>query len=321
MTRALKNESGPSQPAYARKYGQAVIEAGYDICLIRPGTKRPWGNKWEARKYNSSSLEVELNQKTEMFGIGIKTAYTPLVDIDCYDEDVVAELRKLVEETLGESIVRIGEYPKTGIVYRADQPFPKIQSGAYFDEQGRRVKLEVLGEGQQFVAYAIHPDTKEPYRWEGKLHPAIVPANELHSIAREDAKLFADHFDMIAEREGWARAGSQRQLIKPGVDRTDPFADVKDIVGLSIDDQRAELMQIPGAADYDTWIDVGMACYHENTGSNDGRSPSQRASIPMPFDANGRAGNIGAAPLRRWPAAQTRQNAHRHSARSNESGS
>ncbi|MBY0361944.1 MAG: PriCT-2 domain-containing protein, partial [Phreatobacter sp.] len=51
--------------------------------------------------------------------------------------------------------LRIGRAPKRLLVYRAATPFA-----------GRkRHPLELLARGQQFVAYAVHPDTGRPYEW------------------------------------------------------------------------------------------------------------------------------------------------------------
>lgn len=49
----------------------------------------------------------------------------------------------------------IGRAPKRLLVYRTSAPFRGI----------RRAPLEVLCLGQQFVAYADHPDTGQPYAW------------------------------------------------------------------------------------------------------------------------------------------------------------
>lgn len=51
--------------------------------------------------------------------------------------------------------LRLGRAPKRLLVYRTSSPFRGI----------RRAPLEVLCLGQQFVAYAVHPDTGQPYAW------------------------------------------------------------------------------------------------------------------------------------------------------------
>ena len=52
------------------------------------------------------------------------------------------------------------------LVYRAEHAgWGKASSAIYDDMFDGKCQLEVLGDGQQFVAYHIHPDTKQPYEW------------------------------------------------------------------------------------------------------------------------------------------------------------
>ena len=61
---------------------------------------------------------------------------------------------------------------ENGLAYRAEVTFPKISTPEFIlpgDDptvpgyKGHRV--EILAEGQQFVAYGIHPDTLASYQW------------------------------------------------------------------------------------------------------------------------------------------------------------
>ena len=157
--------------AYLKKYGAVTRDHGYDICFIRPGEKRPFGKEWEETKHGPKKLAWAMRTGKENYGVGIKTKHNPLVDIDCYDEDIVAEMIEFTEALCGETLKRVGMPPKTGLLYRTDEPFRKVQSQTYLDDEGRRVKCEVLADGQQFVAFHIHPDTKKPYRWADKESP------------------------------------------------------------------------------------------------------------------------------------------------------
>lgn len=55
---------------------------------------------------------------------------------------------------------------------RAENPLPicgregrnrKMSSAKFVDEKGEKHQVEILGAGQQFVAYGIHPETGKPY--------------------------------------------------------------------------------------------------------------------------------------------------------------
>jgi hypothetical protein len=182
--------------AYLSKYGPLALANGYEIIPIKPGTKRPPFDGWEDIRATKKQLGRWIDNGRSKHGVGVLTRLTPLVDIDCRDPDIVEKMIAFTEELLGESLQRVGQAPKTGIVYRAAEPFKKVNSKTFIDPDNREddsgkvigQKLEVLGDGQQFVAFAIHPDTQEPYRWLDKEGPHNAPAAELPEITRDDAE-------------------------------------------------------------------------------------------------------------------------------------
>lgn len=255
--------------AYLAKYGASVLDNGYSICFIRPGEKRPFGKEWEEKVHGPKLLAKFIERGNGHFGVGIKTKRTPLVDIDCYDEKIVRQMRRFVEERIGPGLERVGLPPKLGMLYRARKPFTKVQSKTFIDDEGRSVKLEVLGDGQQFVAFHIHPDTGEPYRWKDKRHPGNTPADELQEITEEDAVEFAAEFERLARKRGWSEKLTKSQaLAKQNSD--DPFITDKQIVEMPAEELRARLQMVPNAEEYETWFFVGMALYHQFGGSDEG---------------------------------------------------
>lgn len=258
--------------AYLAKYGRAVLDHGFDICFIRPGTKRPFGKDWEAKKHGEATVERAVANGKRDFGVGIKTARTPMVDIDCYDEKLVRRMEKFVTERLGEGMKRVGLDPKLGLVYRSKKPFTKVQSKTYIDDEGRPVKLEILGDGQQFVAFAVHPDTGKPYKWLTDETPNNTHRDQLPPITREDAMDFVSEFERLCEKKGWPQKVARRSSLERGgkLDLDDPFINVKQKVDLGTDDLRAKLQSVPGCEDYDIWRDVGMALYHQYDGAEEG---------------------------------------------------
>jgi hypothetical protein len=260
-------------PAYLKKYGQLTLDQGYDIVFIRPGEKRPFGKEWEKTKHGPKRLAAALAAGREDFGVGIKTKLTPLVDIDCYDPEIVDHMIAFTEETVGPSLQRVGMAPKTGLLYRADKPFPKTQSRVFIDDEGRQVKLEVLGDGQQFVAFHIHPDTNEPYRWKDKRHPANTAADELETIVRDQAMELVREFEKLCREKGWPEKSTVKRLEGRGAgeyDDDDPFVSDKAKIELSTAEIQAKLAMVPNAEDHDTWFHVGMALYHQYDGSEEG---------------------------------------------------
>ena len=70
------------------------------------------------------------------------------------------------QENLGFTAERVGNAPKipTGLPGRARR-LGQGHRRVVRDADGGRHRLEILGRGQQFVAYATHPDTGQPYEW------------------------------------------------------------------------------------------------------------------------------------------------------------
>lgn len=257
--------------AYLEKYGLAVFENGYDPCFIVPGEKRPYGKEWESKTHGPKTIAKALTNGQAKYGVGIKTKFTPLVDIDCYDKEIVDKIKKYTFDLLGETLERVGLPPKTGLVYRSEDPFPKTQSRVYIDDQGRPVKLEVLGHGQQFVALHIHPDTGEPYRWKDKRHPGNTPQDTLPEITHSDAQVIVDEFERLAKKRGWQlKRGGAQALQRVDIDLDDPFITDKRKVDLPAEEIRAKLQMVPNPQDYDQWFFIGMALYHQFDGDDEG---------------------------------------------------
>lgn len=256
---------------YLEKYGRAVIDAGYDICFIKPGSKAPVGKDWEDKPHGPKALARALDAGRGDYGIGIKTYRTPGVDIDCYDKSIVKHMIAFTQDMLGKTIQRVGLAPKTLLVYRAAEEFAKVQSATFIDDEDRKVKLEVLADGQQFVAFHTHPDTGEPYRWIGD-SPLDVAAEDLPEITREDAEAIVAEFERQAKKAGWPRKSSVSRKQGSGrIHENDPFASDKPKIELSPEELLAKLHSVPNAEDYDTWFHVGMALYHQYDGGDEGR--------------------------------------------------
>ncbi len=264
---------------YLDKYGRAVLENGYEIIPIKPGTKRPPFDKWEEIRATSAKLDRWLDHKRGDHGVGILARKTPLVDIDCRDEEIVQAMVRFTQKLLGKTLQRIGFAPKTGLLYRTANPFPKVNSATYVDpddkaEKPMSHKLEVLGDGQQFVAYAIHPDTQKPYRWIDKKGPHDTAWNDLPEITRADALEIAAQFEHLMREAGYVekrKSRLDRERSAGGIDDDDDeFITDTHKIDITTTELSLKLALVPGADDYDTWRDIGMALYHQYGGSDEG---------------------------------------------------
>lgn len=149
---------------YLKLYGQKLIAQGYYIVPIAVGEKFPRGLKgWQNKRATIKDLKKWL--KMGFTGVGIQARTCVGVDLDIYDPEILAIMLRATINIVGDSYHRIGQPPKILLPFRTDNPFKKVQSKFYIDPQGNRNKVEILGDGQQWVHSAIHPDTMEPYVW------------------------------------------------------------------------------------------------------------------------------------------------------------
>lgn len=261
--------------AYLSKYGQAVLDNGYLIVPIVKGSKAPGlghpAKKWSEMKADDARLQSWIDRGYGENGIGVLSSLTPGVDMDCQDESLIVALRAFVIDRLGPTIERVGLPPKTLLVYRADSAFPKVNSNVFIDGMGRTAKLEVLGDGQQFVALHVHPDTHKPYRWKDKAGVHNTPVTDLPVITRADAEAIRDEFERLARERGWPEKKTLSRLGHAGIDRDNPFIhDAPKVLDLNDTEIRGKLLLVPNADDYEVWLQIGMALFHQYDGGQFG---------------------------------------------------
>ena len=251
--------------SYLKEHGAQLISAGYSIVPIRPGAKAPAISQWQDCRADQEMLGKWLGNGLAESGIGILTANTPAIDIDCLDKDVSYKLIKWVENNIGKAPVRIGKKPKALMVFRTEEPFGKIRSNEYVDFLGNRNAVEVLGRGQQFVAFHVHPETGEPYKWPKK-SVADILHDDLPTITREQAEEFVAYFESIIP-DDW-------ELSRKGVSAThsdeDDLLTLRPKLGKSLDQLEQWLESLDPDCGHDEWVKVGMALHHETDGSPEG---------------------------------------------------
>ncbi len=63
-------------------------------------------------------------------------------------------------------------------------------------------KVEILASGQQFVAYAIHPDTGKPYQWNGGGEPLAMERSRLVTLDEDQAKEIVARCEVLLSLHG-----------------------------------------------------------------------------------------------------------------------
>ncbi|KGJ18764.1 PriCT-2 domain-containing protein [Paracoccus sanguinis] len=239
--------------SYMARYGLALRTNGYALLPIAPGTKKPgrfqrgeWVDypQWD-RHADRETTEVEIATWSSWpsCGIGIVGGSIAAIDIDiAEDAELSLRIEQLARARLGETpALRIGRAPKRLLVYRTITPFRGI----------KRHPLEVLCLGQQFVAYADHPDTGAPYAW-----PEEGLADlDIDSLPAIDATMAASFLD-----EAWALIPEtlRRRSLSSVAPATEPARTHSQCGTLPA--IAAALAWLPNAElDYDSWMRIGMA--------------------------------------------------------------
>jgi len=239
--------------SFMARLGARLVTNGYAILPIAPGTKKPgrfqrgaWVDYPEWSRHaerGTTDVEVATWSSWPGCGLGILGGAVAAVDIDIIDDaDLALQIEQLARTRLGDTpALRIGRAPKRMLVYRTTEPFRGI----------KRHPLEVLCLGQQFLAYAIHPDTGAPYAWpeEGL---ADLDISDLPEITAEAALAFLDEAyallpDALRQR-GLTTASSTAEHLRS-------HSQIGTLPAIA-----SALAWLPNAElDYDSWMRIGMA--------------------------------------------------------------
>lgn len=249
-------------------YGRALLGNGYLIIPIQPGHKRPALDKWQTARLGAADLP-----RYPAHGVGVLCGQgahpVAAFDVDTTDEALAARFVAWCQEHLGATCERVGQAPKILLVYRAaSEGWGKATSAWFEDLSGARHRLEVLGKGQQFVAYHIHPDTGCPYEWVdffGGLE--AMRAGDLPAITEAQVEEALQVFEAMAGEAGLVRVSGSKTKVG-GVTSTpddDPLMTFEPPVGIDLSEAR-RLVAYVDNEDYDTWLKVGMSLHHEFDG-------------------------------------------------------
>lgn len=263
-----------------RSKGPELVNNGYSVCAIAKGRKGPMYINWQDRELTAQECEDWANGED---GVGIKCGIgeNPIcaLDVDAEgDEDLANTMRDAITDLMGpELLIRIGKAPKFLVMYRAEQAGWLKRTSSVFEKNGRRVRLEALGKGQQFVAYHTHPETHKPYEWEHEvlgLSPLDVKASELPIIDERTVLLLIQRFEEEAVRLGYVRTQAP---IRNGLTDEDLEAllmpPTEPVPGITIEEARKKIKEIGfdlGPGTNDTWVKLGMAIHHQFKGSLSG---------------------------------------------------
>jgi hypothetical protein len=167
-----------------------LIISGYEPLPVLG--KIPAAKGWSSGVITAQRLANERVAHAGARSTGLRTGRLAAVDIDVIKEEHVEQIVRLAKRELGETpLMRFGAKGRM-LLYRNETPIYKITIGS-----PKKEKVEIMGYGQQIVAYGVHPDTGQPYRWLGgddthvAADPLYMPLTELPEVTPDTLRAFA----------------------------------------------------------------------------------------------------------------------------------
>lgn len=300
---------------HLKEYGTKLIDLGYQIIPIVYKKKYPPIKEWQKTKATPEMVDewVRAGHK----GIGILCAQVPCVDIDVKNKELSMWMADRVQEIAGTGPIRVGLAPKTLLPFKTLKGFSKMSSKKIEDLKGDLHQVEILGIGNQFVAFGVHPCGKE-YVWDVPLNE--IAWGDLPTLGRVQAEKIIEVFHNRCFELGWKVQGALASIYdaenlppddgtKEALDKaahnigylmgstkdaltgSSPFPEVEGGAGVGkdaavpyqsfeewdaqqdVDPGRLQLEDYvikkalddvdPEKLDYDGWLKVGMAIYHQ----------------------------------------------------------
>jgi hypothetical protein len=132
-------------------------DGGYRPLAVLTGEKAPIGKDWGNRARQNPPECITLSPVKHALNTGILADGLRVFDVDIDDAQLVQHLRTLITERLGETPFRFRRNSARNLfIYRAATGEPgKIVLASPVG------KIEILGKGQQFVAFGVHPNGAE----------------------------------------------------------------------------------------------------------------------------------------------------------------
>jgi Bifunctional DNA primase/polymerase, N-terminal len=200
------------------------LTLGYECVPVLSGDKAVHLPNWQEAKLDLNTASTWADDRPGELSTGIRTRLTPAFDIDIRDANVADRVQQALLNQLsqqGPLLVRIGLPPKRLIPCRCEEPFKKI-SVHFKSPDGVVHGVDVLCDGQQFVAEGIHKDTRQPYRWNDNVDLLTTAHEHLPLIDKALAERFVTKASTIMECAGWVQVDAQGRPKKDGKPKAKP---------------------------------------------------------------------------------------------------
>jgi putative DNA primase/helicase len=217
----------------AAQYARLVAN-GYEPVAV--DGKRALGDNWSTRPNTIEAIAAERAALPNATNTGLRTGRLVGLDIDVVELDHAERVRALAIELLGCTLFERRGAKGLLLCYRTETPGAKITvncagkpieaTASKAEKQYAKPKVEILGTGQQFVAYGIHPDTGRPYQWcndLGPCDPLSLPFSVLPIVTRaqlmEFARKAAELLNELGYGAGWLSLSGEEKAADPKATR------------------------------------------------------------------------------------------------------
>ena len=222
-----------------------------DADVSSPG-KQPLGKAWQIDARRDPPFCAKSPAVAHALNSGILCDGLRPIDYDIDDQAIVRQCCAIATDMFGEAPIRMRKgSPRCLVLYRAavGEPSKIVLSG-------RLGKIEILGRGQQFVAFGRHPSGAE-LEWFPD-PPGHEQRDALPAVTEDEIADFLSACAPIIDAPPPSRVNGQDHA--PG----EPQADTLRIA--------AALASIPngGPPDWEQWNRVGMAVWRATGGSSAG---------------------------------------------------
>ncbi|MDC0190230.1 DUF5906 domain-containing protein [Rhodospirillales bacterium] len=189
-----------------REAAPELLKMGYSPIPILPGSKKCVKPGWNGHIDPDPGQVEEWCGTDPDCGIGLVCGHVAGIDIDVYDPKIAeACANRVVELSDGEPLLRFGRRPKRLFLFQViGGNFSKLVTPEFTIGEVDNNKVEILAKGQMFVAFAVHPETKQPYDWPER-SPLEIRRSDLPAIREEGAQMIRDDLARLIEDMGGVR--------------------------------------------------------------------------------------------------------------------
>ncbi len=246
-----------------------LAATGFRPVAVITNDKRPFGNAWPDRARQDPPADSVAPLHDQALNTGLLCDGLRVVDIDIDDPELVRAVREHAERLLGHTLVRSrSNSARVAMLYRAADGSPPKR--AVTSGMG---KVEILGYGQQVVAFGIH-NSGAALEWSPSA-PGDIALDDLPAATEQQVDDFLNAVALIIGSPlpaSSANGNSQPPVSSPTPDKVRNMNFFKIHLLADASDVAAALAVIPndGPPDWERWNQIGMASWAATSGSADG---------------------------------------------------